>query len=785
MSMKNHNNLRPIVGAMILALAAPAAMAAVTAPANGTLPGAFSTNQAGTTYVTSGNASSAAISLSAGTGVSTPTVLQWGGTPLTTAVSAASGAAATSAGFNIGSGATLTIVNASTAAVPVLISDLTGNPSQIYGTLNTSGTVGSLFVANGNGIIVGPNATIDAAGAVALVGYQLNAASFIAGGTSTSADIAVTSGTLTSAGDVTINPGASITAGYLLVAGAGNVNVGVNPSSNSALVAGQAFNFTGGATTGTFSAGTGAAALLQTGAVLNINPTAASTLGSIAAAGNVNVANGSTITLNSAASSLIAGTFTNNGTTTLTNNITAGGIVNTGTLIGTSAGGFNITATGAAGINNSGGTINASSNSVTLAANATAGANVVNNGFIINASTAVTINATGLAANNGTINFASSGATLTVTGANINLLGTLNYGATSAPSSFNTTDSLGGVSLATPSTSAGLVLVGTQLYSDAADTITGQSVRFLANSGYANTAATTVQVNIGSGQTDGGANLGLAQTGSFLGATTLDVVGNSKSTIVVGGGTLGSSSTSILNVTAGSLQTYNGSNGMAVSSGGTATLTLAGNMNNPNMPTSNLYNYQRAVLLNAQGGLVNVSLTANGTGSQYMNLAVNGSPTITGGTPVITQPGSVPVGSQASGAFSLSATGNITVGAAGFYYPGTVVMANIANVGAPFSLSGLNSITLTGNLNNTVNNGNGRTGIFFLTNQDLAGTGTVQTNYNSAINFAGKSSLANTYGASNPYSKQFYNLTLSGGILGTQLVPSTYFNGLSNAVLPQ
>ncbi|OFA16192.1 hypothetical protein A4U49_08670 [Acidithiobacillus ferrivorans] len=780
MNKKQIMKVSPLVGAVLLALSAPVAMAAVTAPANGTLPGAFSTNQAGTTYTTSGNISSAAINLG---GATSPTVLQWGGTPLATQVSAASGAAATAAGFNIGSGATLTVSNAASASaaatVPVLINDLTGSPSQIYGTLSTAGTATTfnLFVANGNGIIVGPSGVINnGTNAVALVGYQANSANF----TNTAGAISVTTGTLTSAGDVTINPGAAITAGYLLVAGAGNVNVGAGISTNSALVAGQAFSFTAGA----FTPGTGTAALLQTGAVLNINPTAAATMGNIAAAGNVNVAKGSTIVLAAASASVIAGTFTNNGTTTLTDNISAGGIVNTGTLTGPGSG-FNITATGAAGINNSGGTINASSNAVTLAATATAGANVVNNGFIINAGSAATINATGLAANNGTINFASSGATLDVTGANINLLGTLNYGATSAPSSFTTTDSLGGVTLATPSTSAGLVLVGTQLYSDGtADAITGQSVRFLGNSGYANTTG-TLTVNIGSGQKDGGANLGLAQTGSFLGAKTLDVAGNSKSTIVLGGGTLGSSSTSTLKVTAGSLQIYNGSNGMAVSTTGTANLTLAGNMNNPNMPTNNLYNYQRAVLLNAQGGTPTISLTANGTGSQYMNLAVNGSPTITGGTPVITQPGSVPVGSQASGAFSLSATGNITVGAAGFYYPGTLVLANIANVGAPFSLSGLNSITLTGNLNNTVNNSNGRSGVFFLTNQNLAGAGTVQTNYNSAINFGGKSSLANTSGASNAYSKVFYNLTLSGGILGTQLVPSTYFNGLSNTVLPQ
>ncbi|MDA8378691.1 MAG: hypothetical protein M0Z50_16990, partial [Planctomycetia bacterium] len=81
----------------------------------------------------------------------------------------------TASGFDIGTGAVLSFVNDATyaggtpAAVDVLNIDVSGYPSNLYGTLDYTGNGGSLWVANGNGILVGSSATLTAPGGLGLI----------------------------------------------------------------------------------------------------------------------------------------------------------------------------------------------------------------------------------------------------------------------------------------------------------------------------------------------------------------------------------------------------------------------------------------------------------------------------------------------------------------------------------------------------------------------------------------------------------------------------------------
>ncbi|MGC9271675.1 beta strand repeat-containing protein [Acidiphilium sp.] len=78
-------------------------------------------------------------------------------------------------GFNIGSNSSMTF----NAILPryagygaVLNIDASGNPSEIDGTLNTSNL--DFYLANGNGIVIGSGATINAAARLGLIGWNMN-----------------------------------------------------------------------------------------------------------------------------------------------------------------------------------------------------------------------------------------------------------------------------------------------------------------------------------------------------------------------------------------------------------------------------------------------------------------------------------------------------------------------------------------------------------------------------------------------------------------------------------
>ena len=203
-------HLRNVVLATVsaAALIMTAVSAVAAPPAANSLPGNFSASQP-TTYT--GGPNAATITTGAGNAV-----LQWGGSPLANAVNNAS-IGTPNPGFSIGSGASLAISNGSAASSSVLVNDLTGNPTQIYGALDASGVSGPLYVANASGIVVGPTGNITAPTAgIGLIAYQIPSAGY-------NGTINVAPGT--PGGSVSVQSGAVIKSHYILAAGAGNVNL--------------------------------------------------------------------------------------------------------------------------------------------------------------------------------------------------------------------------------------------------------------------------------------------------------------------------------------------------------------------------------------------------------------------------------------------------------------------------------------------------------------------------------------------------------------------------------
>lgn len=765
--MKHQLRLSPIVGAVVMALAAPVAMAAV--PAANSLPGTFYTNVGTATYN-----SSAANTATIGINTAGPVVLQWGGSSATanTSIPAPKGIT-TNAGFDIGAGANLGIDNASSGAA-VLINDITGQPSQIYGGL--SATNASLFVANGNGIVVGSGATITAPTGIALIGYAQSDSAF-----NTAGGVTVDGATSTNAGTVTVAPGTigTGTAGFLLVAGAGTVNVGASAAAGSNLIlAGTGFTANSTGITAIGSA-------VQTASVLNLSGTLTPT--SLAAAGNVNVAAGSNLNLTTTATT-IGGAFSNSGSVNA--GVAAGTVLKAGSILnaGTVTAGA-LTATGTAGIVNNG-IINASAGGLTLTATNTAGAVITNTGVLKNITGALAFDASGTATNNGTIDFNNNpGAnTINIQGANVTFNGTVSQVSTgTTPSALSSTNSLLNVTMATPSTSAGVVNLGSSLFFTGTGTeLSGAAVRVVSG-GLVGSAGGTLAVDLGSGKVGSyGYNLSLFP-GTTLAAGTVTVTGSSGSNINLDG-VLGNSNATSISVTGGNINASS-NGGFAVSSAGAALgLTFYGNLNNPNgsavagKPASDFqYNYVPVNV--ASSGTVTVNLTPESTTTtaQNVNMLVNGSVTLTPSalnTPTL--PTSVG-GSYINNHLVVQATKNITVGG---YWPGLVYLGTI-NAGTPGSLSSAGTITLNGALNNVLPaNVSGSGGIFFMSSNPLGGlsaTDTVTTNTNSWINFpAGGADLANYYAATNPTSNYFYGAVINSstpGVIGTQVLPSGDIQG--------
>ena len=209
---------RPLSAAVLMALATPAAFAAVTA-----------TQLPGVGYVVHGSSSVtgtvATNTLTINPASTAPVVIQWGGSAPAATVAATINGSGT-AGFNIGAQATVKFTAAASKTAPILNIDATGNPSMILGTMTAAGAFASpVYVANANGIVVGASAVIDLPAGLGLINANENTTNAIALFTATGSNVAIDFTGAT--GGVTVSAGADLNgvSTGLLIAGAGNVNV--------------------------------------------------------------------------------------------------------------------------------------------------------------------------------------------------------------------------------------------------------------------------------------------------------------------------------------------------------------------------------------------------------------------------------------------------------------------------------------------------------------------------------------------------------------------------------
>ncbi len=701
------------------ALSLVAIHAAHAQPPANSLPGSFSANGA-VTYT--GTSSTAATITTVG---GANNVLQWGGTALGTNVTAPSGITPNT-GFSIGQGATLQINQNGAGATSVLVTDLTGGPSQIFGTLDASSAAagaatalsGPLFVSNANGIIVGPSGVIHSPspGGIGLLGYAVDATAFATNG------FVTVDNTTPGTGSVTTMAGATIDGGNLLVASNGTVNIGASAPSTvfNYVVAG--FPFT------TFAATTSAAA--------DVTPTVGTTA------------------LNGGGSSVVNFTPAAANATLFLDQLNAAGAVNNQANLVLFADNPTGTPDSVLGLftNTNTGVLTDMSSAGDFSSNQLAGG-LVNNGVINEASTGTTtldIESNGNVQSKGTLNVPTGGG-LTVVASNIDIEGSVQV----AGQVVSATNPLSGVFLQTlgaggtvanPSTpqTGGVVDLATSLYTNGTGgsanginfgaVIQGNVIRVLPNGNVFDTAE-----NIGlfpgtnaKSVADPFYNLpSLNYTLSLFGGTLVQATtGNIYIENPSGGtqfsdssgvnllGTLATlSPTSSINVVANNINSNNGLNaGFSVPNGGTINLIFYGNVNNPNGAAANgstafQYNYV-PVTVGPNGnapGTANIYLAGPSASSaikQNVNLLVQGNVQLGDGNgvdPVFTSyqntvpltaptlPTSV-LSSYANNHLVVTATGNIGLNpslAAGlanpniFYWPGLVWLMSGASASNP------------------------------------------------------------------------------------------------------
>ena len=796
---------RALASTALSALSLLAIHAAYAAPpAANTLPGSFSTNVTGVTYAptTTGSTNNGTIATAPPAGSNV--VLQWGGTKLTNPVTAPSGFT-TNPGFSIGQGGTLNITNTNGPGntESVLVTDLTGNPSQIYGRLDVSGLVNAtpVFVSNTNGVIVGPTGVINLGantGGVGLLGYAVDPTAFGATG-AVSVDNSTAGG-----GTVTLMNGATINGGPLLVASNGTVNVGALSSAASPsnyVVAGFGFTTAGGATSVVPTVTTA----LPTGASSVVNFTGPATLAvdQLVAAGAVN--NAATLTLTdpavsgiSATTNLnVAGLFTNTGQVTETNNLSlnqlAGGLANLGTITEES-GGLTITSTKG---------------------------NVQNTGVLV---------------------LTGAGADLTIAAANIDLEGKVQIGT----KAISTTNPLGFLFLSTTAMpfaeAGGVVDVGASLFTNGGALVAGNAIRILSGGIFDSGGAITLSPGTNAaGVADPFYNLkSLNYTFStFPGATVQEteaggaiIVGNTtgstmfsdSSGVNLNGPLSVTGSGSRIDVFANNINSNNGlAGGFSVANGSMINLQFFGNVNNPAGTGSFLNNYVPVTVApnGTKAGTVEITLlgpSAASSTAQNVNLLVQGNVNLSDGTGILgpvtplTAPGpfpTAPISSYANNHLVVTATGNIGLdppqyaftGTPTFYWPGLVWLTAGATASNPTAApNSTASIALgdvggvfTGGTSTTVNLSNiiaadltkasvsgttGLGGVHYLTNilNLTPGTGTAATttiSNNSWVNFL-TPALATAFQITNP--AQFTGgFIQTNGQVNTQQLPAADF----------
>lgn len=670
---------KPLTAAVLLALATPAAFAAVSP-----------TQLPGVGYVVS-NASVATAATSATFGLvintgtpttPTPTVIQWGGSKPAATAAATINPNGT-AGFNIGQSAGVEFSGNSPAILNI---DATGNPSQILGNLSASAGQ-ALYVANANGIVVGSGAVINAAGGLGLINANMNnkAALKLFEGSGT-VGIDFTGAT----GGVTVSQGANLNQVKtgLLIAGAGNVNVAgafVSQSVNGASETVYSINDT---TAVTINAGVGGSFTTAGGFVtsdaagpnitpflsqstattvtdleftdapnssvtLNLgtaqSPYAAGML-TVLAAGNINVESGSNLSNVAPAVGTSTGTFNWTGTFT-----------NSGTLnYGSQPGSTLVTTTAPGVLGYAGGNGGASKIFLNTSMSAPAGAFVNASTGLINAGNFIFSGAS--FSNAGTIQMGqtNNGPTLSVTAYNggIDLGGTASVvAATTAGGSpytgslylnsatFNADYTAGqsvNIATALPTVSNSVTISATNV--NVADSITVKKGDFTFNPfGQSSAGAAPVSgaFTLASGATITASNAYFGSSGAFNANDTGDYANSPANTSYSIAGNIVANAASKPAVTfGGSNTTNNVANVFNVSGAGSITAgyltfyNLKGSVNNITTGQILANGFQ----LNApSGGSMAISVNANGAASQGFNVKVNGNASIDSGSTVAVQ----------------------------------------------------------------------------------------------------------------------------------------------------
>ncbi|MEP7330110.1 MAG: hypothetical protein ABI777_12930, partial [Betaproteobacteria bacterium] len=221
-------SLKPVVAAISVVLGSTA----FAAPTPNQMPGAgivvavspgATTSYGGVGSPITGLVSVGAIGI--GIGVNPRVVIQWGG-------AGAPVDPTNPAGFNLGANARLIFTSAMPGGA-VLNIDASGSASQIFGKLESNTAIGfapALYVANGNGIVVGAGGQIAAPSGIGLIGADLNNATakydFVGNNSSGKSYIDVTGGqsTVTVNGAINGSLTANLPATYILLAGGDIVN---------------------------------------------------------------------------------------------------------------------------------------------------------------------------------------------------------------------------------------------------------------------------------------------------------------------------------------------------------------------------------------------------------------------------------------------------------------------------------------------------------------------------------------------------------------------------------
>jgi len=724
MNHKTVLKLSPIAASLMIALSSSVAYAAA-APAAGVLPGAFNTNVTGATYVTQGT-NSAGIDL--GTAVTAP-VIQFGGstTAVPTTVAAPSGIT-TAAGFNIGSGATLNV----TAGGALLVSDLTGQASQIYGNLNVNQAV---FIANPNGVVVGGSGSVSAAaGGVALLGYAQDPSTF-------NGTVSVNTATVTNKGDVTVAKGANFNnAGYLLVAGAGNVNVdatALNTATTNGIGVAAGVGATAGAT-----ASVNQTAAYTTTAVVNLSGTGNLSGAQFGAAGAVNVAAGANVTLGNATTA-IGGTLTNSGTLNLGSVGTIGGaLVNANTLTTTLG-----TVAALGGIINSG--VFSNANAMTLATGTAAPAAISNSGQL--SAAGLTVGSAASFTNTGVIYVGTAG--LTVGAGSINLGGVV--GNSSAGGS------IGALSLTASKTD---ITLGAKINSSSAASLSAAKGSIYINNALTATGGVTAaaanQIMVNGAVNASAGNVSLTTTNTWTGPYSLGVVVQPSGSITATGavGITVDNANNVGNMlqygnisAGGAGFTYTGNSyyqGAGAQIKGSATFNFGG------VITGGIANggqssdpFKNAVVVNGGGTGSTVALAPTNLGVSNQNVNIMGvgnttiaatlpatAPAIASGATAVINPNFV-----SSNFFARAQGGTLELnngtGTTSFYWPG-LIYASTVQAGKLATVDTTQQITVGGNTTNPISNAvpmnvAGGMGVYLMSGKVPVN---VTTNTNSNIN---------------------------------------------------